>query len=93
MGISLTINDAPEPHRRGELNGISMAVGSLASAISPVFFSVLFAFSIDGRHPFPFDYNLVFYVIGTIRLTVAWLAWNKINDSEGSKKRAVRLEK
>ena len=85
-GIALALNNAPEAQRRGELNGISMAVDSFASAISPIVLSVLFAFSIDFNNPFPFDYHLVFYLLGTTRLTVGWLAWNRFGDSEGTDK-------
>eukprot|EP00904_Undaria_pinnatifida_P000581 jgi/Undpi1/10523/HiC_scaffold_29.g12973.m1 len=82
IGISLAINNATGPSRRGELNGMSIALTSLARTISPVIFSAMFAFSIDGSHPFPFDFHLVFYLIGTMRLAVAFMAWNKINDTE-----------
>ena len=61
---------------------MSIALTSLARTISPVIFSAMFAFSIDGSHPFPFDFHLVFYLIGTMRLAVAFMAWNKINDTE-----------
>lgn len=60
-----------------------MAVTCVGTSISPIIFSALFAFSIDGSHPFPFDYHLVFYVIGTMRLAVAGMAWTKINDTQG----------
>ena len=82
LGISLAINNATGPSRRGELNGISTALTSLARTISPVVFSAMFAFSIDGSYLFPFDFHLVFYLIGTMRLAVALMAWNKINDTE-----------
>lgn len=82
IAIALAINNATGPSRRGELNGISMALTSVARSISPVVFSTMFAFSIDGSHPFPFDYHFVFYLIGTMRLVVAFMAWNRIQDTE-----------
>eukprot|EP00904_Undaria_pinnatifida_P000576 jgi/Undpi1/10519/HiC_scaffold_29.g12969.m1 len=82
IGMSLAINNATEPSRLGELNGISTTLTSLARTISPVVFSTMFAFSIDGSHLFPFDFHLVFYLIGTMRLAVAFMAWNKISDTE-----------
>lgn len=78
-GVSLAINSAVEPDRRGELNGISASVGALGRAFSPMFFSALFALSIDRDQPFPFDYHLVFYLLGFLRLTVALMGWNMID--------------
>ena len=80
LGVALAINKATGPDRRGELNGISSGVGSLANTIAPIIFATLFAFSIDGDRPFPFDYHCAFYSIGAVRLTVAVMAWNRIND-------------
>ena len=79
MGMSLAINNAVGADRRGELNGISASVCALARAFSPMFFSALFAFSIDGDRPFPFDYHLVFYILGLLRLAVACMGWNLLD--------------
>lgn len=79
MGVSLAINDATGPDRRGELNGISATVGSFSRAISPIICSALFAFSIVGDRPFPFDYHLVFYLLAVVRLAVAYMGWSTIN--------------
>lgn len=81
IGVSLAINNATGPDRRGELNGISLTTSSITRSISPVFFSALFAFSIDGNHPFPFHYHLAFYCIALVRLTVAYMGWNRICDN------------
>lgn len=89
IGLSLALNNATGPDRRGELNGISAMVGSLSRAISPILCSSLFAFSIEGHHPFPFDYRLVFYLLASLRLTVACMGWNKIR---GSTEGMERLE-
>ena len=86
MGVSLAINNAVGPDRRGELNGISASVGALGRAFSPMFFSALFALSIDGDHIFPFDYHLAFYLLGLLRLTVACMGWNII-DGAGREER------
>ncbi|CAN0481479.1 unnamed protein product, partial [Scytosiphon promiscuus] len=48
---------------------------SFTRAFAPVSFSVLFAFSIDGNHSFPFDYHLVFYVLALINLAAACMSW------------------
>lgn len=83
VGIALALNNATGPDRRGELNGISATIGSFARAISPVICSSLFAFSIDGDHPYPFNHYLGFYVVALLRLTVACMGWNRINDTGG----------
>ncbi|CAN0428093.1 unnamed protein product, partial [Laminaria digitata] len=77
IGLSLAVNNATGPDRRGELNGINMTSSSLARSLSPVIFSALFAYSIDGDHIFPFDYHLAFYCNAFIRLAVAVLGWNR----------------
>ena len=81
MGISVAVNNATGPERRGELNGIEAAVAAFTKAISPVLCSALFAFSIDGNKPFPFDYHFTFYLLTVMRLVVAWMGWNKINNA------------
>ena len=84
MGLSLTLNNAAGPDQRGELIGISATVASLTRAISPILCSSLFAFSIQGHHPFPFDYRLMFYIMASLRLTVACMGWNAIGGSADS---------
>lgn len=81
IGISLAINNATGPDRRGEINGILNTTTSVARSISTATASALFAYSIDGNHPFPFDYHLAFYCLALIRLTVACLGWNRICDN------------
>eukprot|EP00904_Undaria_pinnatifida_P000564 jgi/Undpi1/10508/HiC_scaffold_29.g12958.m1 len=81
IGVSLAVNNATGPDRRGEMNGIYMTTTSISRAISPVFASMLFAWSIDVSLPFPFDYHLAFYFLALIRLTVACLGWNRICDN------------
>lgn len=81
VGVSLAINNATEPGRRGELNGLTMTVDSLARSISPIVCSSLFAFSIHGNNIFPFDYHLVFYLLALVRLAVAGVGWNGIHEA------------
>lgn len=77
VAISLAINNAVEPERRGGANGISMTASSFARVILPVFFAAMFAISIDGDRPSPFDYHLVFYLLASIRLIVACMGWKR----------------
>lgn len=52
---------------------MAKATGSLAC-------SALFAFSIDGDHPFPFDVHFVWYILAILRFIVGLLGWNTIRD-------------
>ena len=90
MGIALAMNTCARG-ARGDQRNID-EVDYFARAICPVFFSVLFAFFINGSHPMPLDYILDFYINGTTRRNVVWLAWNLINDPEGTRKRALLPE-
>ena len=55
----------------------------MARSLSRVVFSALFAYSIDGNHPFPFDHHLAFYCVALFRLTVACMGWNRLCDKDG----------
>ena len=50
--------------------------------ISPIICSALFAFSIDGRHAYPFNYHLTFYLLAFSRLAAACMGWNEITNDE-----------
>ncbi|CAM9579188.1 unnamed protein product [Ectocarpus fasciculatus] len=76
INVALATNNAVEPSRRGTLNGLSMTTGSLAKAAGPMFFSSIFAWSIDGRRrPFPLDYHLAFYLLALGMVVVSWASW------------------
>ena len=87
----MAINNATGPDRRGELNGIAFTTSCVARSLSPVLFSALFAYSIEGHHPFPFDYHLAFYCTAFVRLTVACLGWNRICDIDGVETPATKF--
>ncbi|CAM9750755.1 unnamed protein product, partial [Ectocarpus sp. 4 AP-2014] len=76
--ISFAINNAAEPERCGEVNGLAACVASVVSAVGPAAWSALYAFSVefaDGRSPFPFpiDFRLAFWLMAFLRLVVAFL--------------------
>ncbi|CAN0043325.1 unnamed protein product, partial [Ectocarpus sp. 12 AP-2014] len=76
--ISFAINNAAEPERCGELNGLAACVASVVGAVGPAAWSALYAFSVevvDGRSPFPFpiDFRLAFWLMAFLRLVVAIL--------------------
>ena len=84
--MSLAINNATEPERRGELNGISFTSSCVARTLSPVVFSALFTYFINGSHPFPFGYHLALYHLALIRFTVVCMGWNRLCDNDGAGK-------
>eukprot|EP00904_Undaria_pinnatifida_P001778 jgi/Undpi1/11600/HiC_scaffold_30.g13895.m1 len=92
ISLALVTNNAVGSHRRGELNGMSVTIESLAKAISPIVCSALFAVSIHGNRSYPMDHYFVFYLLASTRLSIAFLAWNYAADNEtelptgGSKK-------
>ncbi|CAN0383100.1 unnamed protein product, partial [Laminaria digitata] len=76
VAVSLATNNATGPDRRGELNGLSTTVSAISTMLSPIICSALFAFTIDGHHTFPFNYNLTFYFLAFSRLVSACMGWN-----------------
>lgn len=82
VGLALATNNAAGSRRRGELNGVSVTIESLARAISPIACSTLFALSIDGNRSYPFERHFVFYLLACTRLAVACLAWRYAADNE-----------
>lgn len=82
MTIAVATNNAVEPERRGELNGLAMMVGSLAKAMGPFFFSVVFAWSISTDRPFPLGPHLAYLIVSFGMLVVATIGWNIMSDEE-----------
>ena len=68
--------------RCGELNGSSMAMGALSRTIPPIVCSALYAYSIDGDHPFPFDYHLSLFLLASGRLVATCMGRNIMNDNK-----------
>eukprot|EP00904_Undaria_pinnatifida_P000534 jgi/Undpi1/10481/HiC_scaffold_29.g12931.m1 len=81
LALSVSINNAAGSERRAELNGISITIESMARAMSPMAFSTLFAFSVNGSYPYLFDYRFPFYLLALVRLVAGCTGWNKITDN------------
>lgn len=77
----MAIGSAVGKARRAELTGISVTAESVVRAISPMACSALFAFSINGNHPYAFDCHSVFYLLAATRLVAGWFGWNTITDN------------
>lgn len=61
-----------------------MTTASLTKAASPTFFAVVFAWSINRPRPFPFNYQLAFYVMAVLMAVVSFAGWDviRIPDTE-----------
>ena len=92
VGLSLAINNATRADRRGEMNGLSMMMASLARVIAPIVCSSLYAYSINSNQAFPLDYHLVFYLLALVRFSVAWMGWNRITDGGGVNQSDLTLQ-
>ena len=75
------------------MNGLSTMMGSLARVISPIVCSSLYAYSINSNQAFPLDYHLVFYLLALVRLSVACMGWNTIEDVGGVNQSGLTLQK
>ena len=82
INVALATNNAVDASHRGTLNGISMTTDSLAKAAGPPFFAVVFAWSINYPHPFPFDYQLMFYLMAMLMAVLVWASWDAIRMPE-----------
>lgn len=78
VNIAVATNNSVDPKKRGELNGLAMMLGSLAKALGPFVFSVIFAWSIQRERPFPFGPYLAFLFLSVGTLVVAVTGWNII---------------
>ncbi|CAM9131751.1 unnamed protein product, partial [Laminaria digitata] len=76
INVSLATNNAVHPSQRGTINGLSMAMGALAKAAGPIVSSTVFAWSINGDHPFPFDCHLIFCIFSLGMVVVTAMTWN-----------------
>lgn len=81
INIAVATNNAVDATKRGELNGLGMAVNSMVRALAPVVLSVIFAWSIQRPRPFPFGPHLAFLLLGLGMLVVAVIGWKVIKGS------------
>ena len=82
INVALATNNAVDPSKRGTVNGLSMTLGSLAKAAGPTVSSTAFAWSINGRHPFPFDRHLTFCLLALGMVVVTVMSWNVVVSPE-----------
>ncbi|CAM9419677.1 unnamed protein product [Ectocarpus sp. 13 AM-2016] len=94
--LSCAINNAAEPERCGEVNGLAACVASVVGAVGPAAWSALYAFSVeiaDGRSPilFPIDFRLAFWLMAFLRLVLAILSWSTIKGDKADERRVDTL--
>lgn len=84
VSVSVVMNNVVSADRRGELNGLGMMAGSLAKAVGPFFFAVVFAWSIERPRPFPYGSHFAFILMGLGMMLVAAAGWSTIVRHEDS---------
>ena len=62
--VFLMVSNSITAESRGSLNGIGQTLGSLGRMGGPVFAGILFSWSLENGLSFPFDYHLVFLILG-----------------------------
>lgn len=60
---NLIVNNSCYSDERGAMNGLVMALGSVFKALGPLLGAEIFAWSINSKNPFPFDYHFSFYLL------------------------------
>lgn len=74
--ISLATNNSVGPSQRGTVNGLSMMLTSLSTAIGATVCATAYAWSIDRRRPFPLDHHLIFCLFALGLAIITALSWN-----------------
>ncbi|KAK7201323.1 transporter [Novymonas esmeraldas] len=82
LNTMLTARSAPPGHV-GSIMGINQSCGSLVRGCVPFIAAPLFAWSISGSHPFPFDHVLVFALSATAFYFCWWRSYRIRTDEDG----------
>ncbi|XP_065841418.1 uncharacterized protein [Oscarella lobularis] len=86
--VFLFINNSVPKQHVGTVNGLAVALSSIARMLAPSFGGSLFAWSIDRgatRVGFPFDYHLAFYFFSIAYLAALLLSTNLPNSLQKQK--------
>lgn len=71
-GVNLMISNASDPKSVGSINGLSASIAALSRLIAPTFGGSVYAWSLNNGMPFPFDFHLVFLLLGMICGGMVW---------------------
>lgn len=93
VNIVVAINNAVDPVRYGEVNGLASTTSSLGRALAPFTCAPLFAWSINADHPFPFVPHLSFILLALGMLALSITGWKRVGrDQNQEQPRAESLE-
>jgi MFS family permease len=70
----LVSNSAPDDASRGGVNGVGQTFAALARIISPPFVGTIFAWSLAGDRPYPFNFTLAFTLCAVLSAVLARIA-------------------
>ena len=65
---------------RGKVNGLGQVLAAIGRFLGPSMASSLFAWSISGDHPFPFNSGFTYYILGIIMLFTALFVYTLPKD-------------
>jgi len=72
--VMLVINNSVESARLGELNGVGQSFASLARGLGPLLCSVVFSWSLENDHFFPFDVHCAYFLASAAAALTGTLA-------------------
>jgi hypothetical protein len=76
----ILINNSVHSSERGQLNGLTLAVGNLARGFSPPIFGSIFAKTATSSNPYPFNFAFSYFILsGCVYL--AYILANKLDPS------------
>lgn len=82
VNIAVATNNAVDPSRCAELNGLTTMAASLGKAFAPFTCAPLFAWSIDRNSFTPFGAHFCFIVLALGMLVVSITGWNSIKSKQ-----------
>ena len=74
------INNSTYSDFRGKVNGLGQVLAAIGRFLGPSMASSLFAWSISGDHPFPFNSGFTYYILGIIMLFTALFVYTLPKD-------------
>lgn len=82
VNIAVAVNNAVDPLRCGEVNGLASTTSSMGRAFAPFTCAPLFAWSINADHPFPFGPHFSYILLALGMLAFSITGWRSIGREE-----------
>lgn len=93
VNVVVAVNNAVDPVRYGEVNGLASTTSALGRALAPFTCAPLFAWSINADHPFPFGPHFSFILLALGMLAFSIVAWRRIgSDQNPEQSRGEHIE-